>query len=172
MGIWDQLNTRTLFGSEKATAQQVNRQEKDIHLEEKNRSLLADVNLINKALMRDGSPIPATGKVEKIQSSDSGTKTPGFNPNPGEVWELFGFGIIDMAGRSGSVTHDVMLYDGTNYSYIALEAASSNSFPIGQGSTGGTTYPFAIVDENLTVVYTATGTFTTSDLTFTAVRTR
>ena len=167
MGIWDQLNTRTLFGSEKATAQQVNRQEKDIHLQENNRSLLADVNLINKALMRDGGQIPGTGKVEIIQASTSGEKTPGFNPNPGEVWEVYGFGIIDMAGRSGSVAHDVMLYDGTNYSWLADDSASSSSFLVTTGEQAR-----AYVDENLTVVYTATGTFTTSNLSFTAIRVR
>jgi len=168
MGIWEQLNTRTLFGSEKATASQVNAQEKDIHLEEKNRALLADVNLINESLMRDGSHIPATGKVELIQASDSGTKTLGFNPNPGEVWDLFGFGVIDMAGRSGACDHAVMLYDGTNYSWIAdRDAKSANSFAFEDDA-----YPFCSVDENLTVVYTCTGTFTTSNLTFTAVRVR
>ena len=101
MGIWEQLNTRTLFGSAKATATQVNQQEKDIHLQENNRSLLADVNLINKALMRDGRAIPGTSKVVAITSDDSGAKFLVDKPNPGEVWDLFGFGIIDMTGRSG-----------------------------------------------------------------------
>jgi len=125
MGIWDQLNTRTLFGSEKATASQVNAQEKDIHLEEKNRALLADVNLINKALMRDGSTIPGTQKVVTVSSDTSEEYVDLIKPDPGEVWTLQS-AHLSRAGASGSSVTSFFFYDGTTRAQWFYLSGSSN----------------------------------------------
>ena len=90
MGIWEQLNTRTLFGSAKATAEEVNLQEKDIFLMESNRALLSDVNLINQSLMRDtGGPIPNTSEVVTTGSKGEDlTRIVLKAPADGEVWQV------------------------------------------------------------------------------------
>ena len=88
MGIWEQLNTRTLFGSDRATASQVNAQTKDIHLEQKNRALLTDTVLINKALMRDG-PIPKTSEVVTSgEQAEDLSRIVLKTPAAGEVWQV------------------------------------------------------------------------------------
>ena len=170
MGIWDQLTTRTLFGSARATAAQVNSQEKDIHLEEKNRALLADVNLINTSLMRsDAAPIPNTLTVEQIVSNDSGT---GFNNDfvqAGEVWQVYGFAIAAMTGRSGAVVHEVYIVDKTNERAVEIidVSASSSQLPLLEAQ-----YSPIYIDENAFIRYEATGTFTDSTLYFICVRVR
>ena len=139
MGIWDQLNTRTLFGSEKATAQQVNRQEKDIHLQENNRSLLADVNLINKALMRDGGPIPGSLVIRQVVSDDSGVKFTLDFVEEGEVWQLYGFAIAAMSGRSGSCLHEIFIADrNTSLSCEIIDVdANSSQVPLQENNLDG-----------------------------------
>jgi len=170
MGIWDQLNTRTLFGSEKATAQEVNRQEKDIHLQEKNRSLLADVNLINKALMRDGGPIPASLVIRELVSDDSGVKFTLDFVEAGEVWQLYGFSIAAMTGRSGSCLHEVFIGDrNTSLTSEILDVdAGSSQLPLQELQFGGGMY----IDSNAYVIYECTGTFTDSTMRFISVRVR
>lgn len=170
MGIWDQLNTRTLFGSNKATATQVNTQEKDIHIEENNRALLADVNLINKALMRDGGPIPGTLVIRQIVSDDSGVK---FNLDfveAGEVWLLYGFSVAAMTSRSGSCAHEVYVAD-RNTSLVCEiidAAASSSQFPMLENNWMGPMY----IDVNAYLAYEVTGDYSDSTLQFISVRVR
>ena len=109
MGIWDQLNTRTLFGSAKVTPSQMNAQEKDIHLEEKNRALLADVNLINKAVMRDGSPIPNTCAIKTVTLSDD-SRTSLFEPEAGSVYTVQSI-TVNWTTKTGDAAIIVYAYD-------------------------------------------------------------
>ena len=130
MGIWEQLNTRTLFGSAKATAEEVNLQEKNIHLQESNRVLLTDVNLINKSLMRDGRAIPGTSQVKYVALDDN-SRTPVFTPNAGEVWQLIAGSSI--ADQSPAQTTSYYLYyqckdqNGTDQLVFAGSTSSSST---------------------------------------------
>ena len=120
MGIWDQLNSRTLFGSTKATAAQVNSQEKDIHIEEKNRALLNDVNLINESLMRDGGVMPGTMVLDVVTESDNGTYDV-FIPTDGECW------MICTLNWETKNADSISFYinDGTNQARIAYFGATA-----------------------------------------------
>jgi len=125
MGIWDQLNTRTLFGTAKATAAQINAQEKDIHLQESNRAVLADVNLINTSLMRDGAPIPGTMTIKSTGAlTEAGTVTV-FQPAEGEVWQIVAMSM----NPTGSGGHRGIgaLYDGTATVELFDSSASSEA---------------------------------------------
>jgi len=127
MGIWDQLNSRTLFGSAKATASEVNAQTKDIHLEQDNRGVLLDSVLINDSLMRDGSPIPGTGVMKNVQLTDN-ARTISFTPNAGEQWKLMAAGAT--ANQAPSAGYVFTLFytcndqDGTERVILAGESAS------------------------------------------------
>lgn len=155
MGIWDQLNTRTLFGSAKASAEDINTQEKDIHLEEKNRSLLADVNLINQSLMRDGLIIPGTGAIKLSPSVTDNAVTTWFQPNPGEVW------VVDMAGfvwtdKTGDAGVTMYYYDGTTTLDVAyLNNTATGSLITARFSDDGSwEWPFHL-DENCYIQFLA-----------------
>lgn len=88
MGIWDQLNTKTLFGEGQSTATEIDRQTKDIHIQRKNRELLSDTVLINDALFRsDAGPIPGTSIIETTTVTDD-TRTVLFTPEAGSVYRL------------------------------------------------------------------------------------
>lgn len=176
MGIWDQLNSRTLFGSDKATAQQVNRQEKDIHLEENNRALLADTVLINKSLMRDGSPIPGTGVMKNVQLTDN-TRTISFTPNPGEVWELMAAGVTaNQAPSAGYVFTLVYTCDDQDGTERIIQVGESASITTQSGNLEGffEDKPPQYIGENTTVsvsVDAMRGT-TTIEVSIFAVRVR
>ena len=109
MGIWDQLNTQKL-GDEPGTV--INTQTKNIHLEEKNREVLADVNLINEAAFRtDGGVIPGTGAMKSVDVTDN-TRTTLFTPEPGEVWVLNSI-TAEATNPGGTITYKLYMYDGT-----------------------------------------------------------
>jgi len=132
MGIWEQLNTRTLFGSAKATAEEVNLQEKNIHLQESNRVLLTDVNLINESLMRDGSPIPGTSEVVSTgEKAEDLSRIVLKTPAAGEVWQV----ACLSATVSGVVVNFQFLIEDTvnsTIAYITDYNASGAASPINE----------------------------------------
>ena len=67
MGIWDQLNTKTIADN---AGTEIQVQSNPVHLQESNRQDLADVKLINDATMRNGLFIPNTGQLEELVLSD------------------------------------------------------------------------------------------------------
>ena len=157
MGIWDQLNTRTLFGSAKATAEEVNTQEKDIHLEVKNRALLADTVLINRSLMRDGLHIPGTGEIATAEATESGVRTVIKAPLPGEVWRVISMTIESVDGGSGSVTYDIYVYDSVNGEIQAIAKRAVTSPPVIINDE--VEYPAGLqLDENTELQFSATRT--------------
>jgi hypothetical protein len=85
MGIWEQLNTKTLEDGSDAAV--INAQTKDIQLQESNKPELMDTVLVNQASLRDGRPIPGTQKIEAVTVTDD-TRTVAFTPNRGEVWSV------------------------------------------------------------------------------------
>tara|TARA_Y100000310_G_C20409653_1_gene681308 strand:- start:228 stop:770 length:543 start_codon:yes stop_codon:yes gene_type:complete len=113
-------------------------------------------------------PIPGSVSIQTIRASTSGTAVAGFNPAPGEVWQIGGFSITGMSGRSGSCTHQVFLTDGATDLEIVDDAASANTLPLSDDYQSSPTY----IDSNITVKYECTGTFTTSDLGFLCSRVR
>lgn len=127
MSLWDQLNSRTLFGTAKATAEQVNAQTKDIHLEQDNRGALLDAVLINDSLLRKGRPIPGTDVMKTVQLTDN-ARTTLFTPNPGEQWDLMAAGATanqaPSAGYVFTLFYTCVDQDGTSRVIPVGESAS------------------------------------------------
>lgn len=175
MGIWEQLNSKTLFGSSKATAAEVNAQTRDINIEKKNVELLQDVNTINSSLMRDGRPMPGTGKIFLLEKTTTAREV-WFTPNKGEVWKLINAGSTASSGPSGSLTY---------YLYIACTDQNGDQSIIyaGSESSGSTEVQLVdffdskgdwYVDENMQVqiALSAMQGVTTFDLKMLAIRVR
>lgn len=172
MGIWDQLNTRTLFGGSRVSSTQLNQQTKDIHIQKKNRELLSDAVLINEASMRDGLPIPGTGKITVTQVSDD-SRTTIMQPEVGESLQVMGLSC-DRNGGSGDVAYSIYLYDDTSLLFwFYMESSDAGVLFSGDPNYPG--FPFYL-DNSLylqaTAVGTGGGSFTTVDFEVATVNVR
>jgi hypothetical protein len=159
VGIWDQLNTKTIADNA-GTAIQV--QSNPVHLQEQNRQELSDIKLINDATMRSGQFIPATGNIDEITltDSESGVKTVLVSCQKGEVKQVNVVGGI-RSGGSADVTYQMyMRQEGkTDLSWFFYR--SSDSGILFTGDANYPDYP-VFVDENVSLVVEATGSDFTS----------
>lgn len=126
--IWDNLNT-TKLGDEPGTV--INTQTRGIHLEKKNKELLSDVNLINSATFRDGSPMPETGVVTS-QNQPNDTTDILIRPGVGEIWSIIGISAT-MTSPTGSNTQYFYMTDGSIDVYLGAAASSSTNIAMFPG---------------------------------------
>lgn len=132
-------------------------------------NVLNTVGQITNTQSQSG-PIPKSSTVEQIISTTSATGFAGFQPPPGQVYLLYGFCIATMTNRSGSVQHEIRLKDVNNNRFVELidVSVSSGVFPLIETGTQMPIY----IDENLQVIYEATGSFDDSTCQFVAIRVR
>ncbi len=165
--IWDNLNA-TKIGDDPGQA--IDTQTRNIHLERANKELLSDVNLINQATFRsDGGYIPGTGSIKSVTVTDD-TRTVFFQPGRGEVWQIFS-GYASLTGVGSTVNHNLYFKDLTNDNLILwfYYGSSSSSLTFGSDSDWKPSY---FMDENLSLEYVASGTFTDSTLYLSMMRVR
>jgi hypothetical protein len=133
MGIWEQLNTKTLEDGSDAAV--INAQTKDIQLQESNKPELMDTIVVNQASMRsDGGIIPGTMSFKVLPFTDNGTQTV-LEPARGEVWRIFQPLARVTAGTvSTTVDYELWLEDDTGAatatSYRMFYMGSTSSKPI------------------------------------------
>ena len=170
--LYDPYNTKTIGGDLRLDVSTYENVQDKIHVESVNRKLLELTDLIGRVTNNrsDSGPIPNTGIIEQIVATSSGARVGGFQPGAGEVYQLYGFTIASMVGRSGSVLHEINIKDVNNARQIKLidVTASSSAFPLIES---GTQLPI-VIDENLQVMYEATGTFDYATMQFVAIRVR
>ena len=154
--IWDQLNSKKIGDN---AGEVIQAQSNPVHLEYNNKGTLEDINLVNRATMRDGLVIPQTGVINTIQVTDN-TRTTLFQPPEGEVHPVQSISVI-MAGGSGSRTQDIYFYDGTNLSYWFYYSSTDSDVIL----TGDTNYPdFPVyIDNSMYFQIVTTGTYDSAD---------
>ena len=159
MGIWNQLNTKTIADN---PGTEIQVQSNPVHLQEQNRQDLSDVKLINDATMRNGQFIPGTGNMDEITltDSESGVKTVLVSCQKGEVKQVNLIGGV-RSGGSADVTYQMyMRQEGkTDLSWFFYR--SSDSGILFTGDANYPDYP-VYVDENVSLVIEATGSDFTS----------
>jgi hypothetical protein len=165
--IFEQLNTKTL---ESVTASDIQSLTNPTHLEFENQFDLERYNLINKAVMRDGRPIPATSVIIQVAATESGTPVVVKLPENGEVWEILN-AHIETSGGSGSVAHKFFWNDQNNSRNFMWYFFSSTSSDLTLQQDSDWKPPF-FFDQNQSFTYSATGTFTTSTLSVLMIRVR
>ena len=101
MGIWDQLNTKTI---KDIASTDIQKQTNPIHLEEHNRAALEDTVLINKATQRDGAPIADSGTIVTYNQATNDAQAI-VRPPAGEVWEIIGISLANTAALSGTQSY-------------------------------------------------------------------
>lgn len=121
--ILEQLNEKTLGSGSDATSIQTVTD--NIHLTNGNKDLLKVVELINRATMRDGNPIPGTGQVSKtlITDGDTGHYTI-FQPPKGEIWEVCSISVKPTA--TGTINLSVSLEDSTSGERCVVDTGTGN----------------------------------------------
>ena len=120
MGIWDQLNTKTIADN---AGTDIQVQSNPVHLQEQNREDLADIKLINDATMRDGGFIPGTSQIVRLDMTDNVDYTV-FTPSKGEVWALMGADASSFGtGQNGAT---LKLSDGTTDMVIADSSSAGD----------------------------------------------
>ena len=159
MGIWNQLNTKTIADN---PGTEIQVQSNPVHLQEQNRLELSDIKLINDATMRSGQFIPGTGNMDEITltDSESGVKTVLVSCQKGEVKQVNLIGGV-RSGGSADVTYQMyMRQEGkTDLSWFFYR--SSDSGILFTGDANYPDYP-VYVDENVSLVIEATGSDFTS----------
>ena len=139
-------------------------------IQSSNQDALITYNLVNKAAMRDGLPIPNTCKIELSSTSDSGVKIDLFQPAKGEVWMLQSM-TTTATSQSGNITHELSWEDVNNSrNFIWYYMSSGNSVQILSDDTNWLGDKF--FDENIKLQYEATGTFTSMTISFMLFRVR
>jgi len=162
--IYTQLNTKKLST---VTAEEIMNITDPTHIEFENEFNLERYNLINKALYRDGQPMPNTQRI--VQTTYTGTSDDAdfFKPNTGEVWMLVGG---DTLGTGGTGTISFSLKNDAGQLALLFIASVNGQEPIGENSTG-LKYPIYVSSTNwLYANITAVATSVRASLSFIRVR--
>ena len=123
-----------------------------------NQDALITYNMLNKAMMRDGLPMPGTLHLEVQTFTSVGYRT-FFTPGKGEVWRIIGCSVASTTGLSGTGIIEVDITNTTTFNRLILvdqSFTSSSDFPATEISFTGAAY----VDENHRVTIRAEGTWT------------
>jgi len=166
--MYEQLNTFGPFDDGLATA--IDNVTQNMKVQGVNQDDMIALDIINKAIYRDGNPMPRTATIKIAQVTDSGVAVNVFTPAKGEVWCLQS-GTATVTGQSGNVVHELLWTDNTNSrSLIWYYMQSGNSIQIFSDDTNwlGDKY----FDSNITLSYEATGTLTNSVLSILLFRVR
>jgi len=171
MTIYDQLNTKTLGDVEAIDIQSL---QDRVHIQKVNKEELETYNLINKAAMRDGGPMPGGIKIVTTTVTDNPTVV-GFTVEQGEVYQLV---TIGASAESPSGQNDYRFFqsgtntDGTevNINWF-IYSTSNNTAPVFQADADFPDMPM-FYDENTTFKFSVSGSYTSVTLSVSMIRVR
>ena len=126
------------------------------YLEEPNRELVQDIQLIGQPKQSPGSPRAGTSKIVVDSTDDTGARVI-FTPSQGEVWLLEE--MLMTADTTGTWTFSVDLIV-PPYSMPIFPTTSKTDTHLRFGSAFGWPNSNTFLDENTTVFVTFTGSFT------------
>jgi hypothetical protein len=120
------LKTKTIGGSNQASATELNNSADSVFLEPANLQELLQIGHINKAIQASrqngGIPKGSLSKIESITVSDSPTVI--LQPTNEEVYQINAITIKESAGSTATVTF--VLTDGTTSMQLGASAGSAN----------------------------------------------
>ena len=154
--FYEKLNTKKI---EDIPADTIQILSNPVHLEEKNKDLLNAIIKVNKATMRDGKHIPATGAIKTAIATESASlNTIDFGgengaPKKGEVWAISAMTIENVSGGSGDVIYEVLVTDGTESQSIVKRTQTTPPVNLNQELE----YPHRLeIDSNVQLRFSAT----------------
>lgn len=108
--IYQNLATKSLS---EVTALEIQQITDPVKLAAINQDALIVNNIVNEAAMRNGSPMPNTGNVERYsQTGDNNSAL--VRPPKGEVWKIQGISVRNTVAPTGSNTYYTFLSDQTS----------------------------------------------------------
>ena len=173
MGIWDQLNTKTIADN---ASTEIQVQSNPVHLEESNRQELKDIKLINDATMRNGSPIVGTMVMQETTVTDN-TNTAMLTCPKGQVLQVINYGYRAV-GSSGTLTFTAFM-GGAGQEAVEdqggiriLYYQSASSTPVINSDADYRALSPLIIDENFQLGFTLSGSYTSATVRTFAIRIR
>ena len=138
--IYQNLATKSLS---EVTSNEIQTITDPVKLAAINQDALIVNNIVNEAAMRDGRPIPLSGKIAQyVQNNDSDYQY--IQPPAGEVWQVMGIS----ANNSPSVTGS----NGYFFYFTDQDGQSlANSVYYSSTSSSSNNVPFEVLDENVTM---------------------
>ena len=121
--FYEQLNTFTIADNPASTVQLLSN---PVHYQASNKEVLDAIIQVNRAGMRDGSPMPGTGTVKQSPTVTDDTRTVAFAPEKGEVWQVQS--ITRSAGNiTGAAPVTLYVYDSVTENILQFFYGSSTS---------------------------------------------
>tara|TARA_R100000900_G_C3349131_1_gene166353 strand:- start:2439 stop:2978 length:540 start_codon:yes stop_codon:yes gene_type:complete len=100
-----------------------------------NQDALITYNMLNKAAMRDGLPIPGTNEIiESAVASDAGYTTI-HTPKLGEVWQFISGCANTTTNPTGNITTELDIYDSINNRrmlFLDMSSSTSSDYPLAE----------------------------------------
>jgi len=109
------------------TAEQIETLTDPVTLSASNQDALITMDIVNKAVMRDGNPMPNTGGILSYTQSDANIPIE-ILPPKGEVWKIQGISIINSASPTGTNVYYTFLSDPTQTAAGATPSGAREVF--------------------------------------------
>jgi len=148
------------------TAEQIETLTDPVTLSASNQDALITMDIVNKAVMRDGNVMPNTGEIKAYVQSDANIAV-NITPPKGEVWKIMGICIHNSATPTGSNNYYTFLSDPTQTAASATPSStrevlysvfSSSSTTLGAESVFEEVFqPFIITSEMFLRMYSSMG---------------
>ena len=149
MTIYDQLNTKTLGDVEAVDIQSL---QDRVHIQKVNKEELETYNLINKAAMRTGMPMPDQGTIiQYTQTSDSTQAV--IRPPPGEVWEIMNVSVANVPSVTGSNTYYSFFSSDATVASNPIPGATNDSWISSINNAGNVIAAESLFEEKFTPLY-------------------
>jgi hypothetical protein len=116
-------------------------------------------------------PMPNTSQIVSFVQDTASSYYTVFTPGVGEVWQFIGGSVGGVSGGSGTITHEIDLYNASTTDRLLLidyGASSSSDYPIFETNTQNP----IIVGYPLRLRVRSEGTFTSISYNFGFVRVR
>lgn len=171
--MYEQLNTFGPFDDGLATA--IANVTQNMKVQGINQDDMMSLNIINKAVYRDGSPMPKGTKIVTTTITDASTITTAYTVPKGEVYQLVTIGAV-VVDPSGANTYE-FFQSGTDTDGTAVDikwyflSTSDNTGPVFQGDSDFPDMPM-FYDEDTTLKIKVGGSFTRATFSICMIRVR
>ena len=171
--LFAQWNTKTLGGSSKLGVSDYELITDGVHVEVDNLAALEAKNTVGQAtnLQSQSGPIANTAQIIHFDQDTGSSYYTVFTPGIGEVWQFIGASVGGGSGLSGTLTHEIDLYDADSTDRLLLidyGATSSSDYPIFETNTNNP----ILVGYPLRMRVRSEGTFTSIAYSFGFIRVR
>jgi len=130
------------------TAEQIQTLTNPVTLSANNQDALITMNIVNKAAMRDGNPMPDTGGIEQYVQTTNDV-APVIRPPKGQVWNIQGISLFNSLSLTGNQAYYAFLSDATTLLVDEIPAVSRGDVQLSATSSSSSTLAWETLHEDL-----------------------